>query len=166
MKFSKHLLSSTLFIALSASSAGAADWQSKLSSAAEQLGGQSSSAQSGGMSLSSLTSLLNGGSQSLASGSMTNAAGILEYCIKNKLVSATNPENIKNQVLDKLGLNSGTSSTTATESESYKDGLLGLLTGNNGKQIDLNNLGSSQLAEKVKTKACDVVLEQSSKFVM
>ena len=37
---------------------------------------------------------------------MNNAAGILQYCAKQKLASVTDAENIKNQVLEKLGLNS------------------------------------------------------------
>lgn len=84
--------------------AHATSWQDSLSSAANQLSSQSGSQQSGGMSLSSLTGLLNGGSQSLTSSSMNNAAGIMSYCAKQKLTSVTNTENIKNQVLDKLGL--------------------------------------------------------------
>jgi hypothetical protein len=74
-----------------------------LSSAASQLS-QSGSQESGALSMSSLTSLLNGGTQSLTASSMNNAAGIMSYCAKQKLASVTNTENVKNQVLDKLGL--------------------------------------------------------------
>lgn len=145
-----------------AAGAQAASWQDSLSSAASELSSQSGSQQSGALSLSSLTGLLNGGSQSLTSSSMNNAAGIMSYCAKQKLSSVTNTENIKNQVLDKLGL--GTAEKQK-EDTGYLEGLQGLLNSNNGQQLNLSTLGSSPLAEKVKTKACDLVLKQGAKFL-
>lgn len=142
--------------------AHATSWQDSLSSAANQLSSQSGSQQSGGMSLSSLTGLLNGGSQSLTSSSMNNAAGIMSYCAKKKLTSVTNTENIKNQVLDKLGLSAP---EKQKEDTNYLDGLQGLLSSKDGQQLNLNSLGSSPLAEKVKTKACDLVLKQGVSFL-
>jgi hypothetical protein len=93
---------------------------------------------------------------------MTNAAGILQYCMKNKLVSATNPENIKNQLMDKLGLDSGTKQTPP---EDYTQGLMGLLNTGKGQQLDLKTIGNSPLAEKVKTQACDFVLKQGVNYL-
>lgn len=145
-----------------AAGAQAASWQDSLSSAASELSSQSGSQQSGALSLSSLTGLLNGGSQSLTSSSMNNAAGIMSYCAKQKLSSVTNTENIKNQVLDKLGL--GTAEKQKKDT-GYLEGLQGLLNSNNGQQLNLSTLGSSPLAEKVKTKACDLVLKQGAKFL-
>lgn len=83
--------------------AQAASWQESLSSAASELTKESGTSQ-GGLSASSLTGLLSNSSQSLSAGTMNNAAGILEYCAKQKLASVTDTENIKNQVLGKLGL--------------------------------------------------------------
>ncbi|MBZ4236106.1 DUF2501 domain-containing protein, partial [Mycobacterium tuberculosis] len=113
------------------SGAHAASWQDSLNSAASQLSGSNAQA-SGGMSVSSLTSLLNGSSQSLTASSMNNAAGILSYCAKQKLASVTSADNVKNQVLDKLGL-----STTEKQKQdtSYLDGLQGLLNSKNGQQL-------------------------------
>jgi hypothetical protein len=132
------------------------------SSAASQLSSQSGSQESGALSMSSLTSLLNGGSQSLTASSMNNAAGIMSYCAKQKLASVTNTENVKNQVLDKLGLSTP---EKQKEDTSYLEGLQGLLSNNSGQQLNLNTLGSSPLAEKVKTKACDLVLKQGVNFL-
>ncbi|MGP4879153.1 DUF2501 domain-containing protein, partial [Klebsiella pneumoniae] len=128
-------------------------WQDSLNSAASQLSGSNAQA-SGGMSVSSLTSLLNGSSQSLTASSMNNAAGILSYCAKQKLASVTSADNVKNQVLDKLGLSTPEKQKQDT---SYLDGLQGLLNSKNGQQLDLNTLGNSSLAKQVKTKACDLV---------
>ncbi|UYA61126.1 Putative glycoprotein/receptor [Pectobacterium sp. F1-1] len=138
--------------------AQAAGLQDSLSSAVSQLG--QNSASSGG--LSGLAGLLNGGNQALSAGSMNNAAGILQYCVKQKLVSATNTENIKNQLLDKLGL---TSQQEKQQQTDYTQGLAGLLNTRDGKQLNLNNIGNTPLAEKVKTKACDIVLKQGVKFL-
>ncbi|OAT29666.1 putative glycoprotein/receptor [Buttiauxella brennerae ATCC 51605] len=142
----------------------AASWQDQLSSAATELSktATTSSAGTTGNSVTSLTSLLGGGTKALSSDSMTNAAGILQYCMKNKLVSATNPDNIKNQLMDKLGLDSG---TKQTQPQDYTEGLMGLLNTGKGQQLNLATIGSSPLAEKVKTQACDFVLKQGVNYL-
>jgi hypothetical protein len=155
-------LATTVF----AGQAAAASWQDQLSSAANELSKSStastSGTQSGGLSLSSLTGLLNGGNQALSSNSMTNAAGVMEYCAKNKLASATSTENIKSQLMNKLGLQD---TTKPADTPDYNQGLLGLLNTGKGQQLDLNTIGSSPLAEKVKTKACDLVLKQAANYI-
>lgn len=157
MKTTKYFLcGAAIASALISTSGIAASWQDSLSSAASQL-----SAQQGGTSLSSLTSLLNGGSQSLSADNMNNAAGILQYCAKQKLASATNAENVKDQILNKLGLDTA----QQKQDTNYLDGLQGLLKTKDGQQLNLNNIGSTPLAEKVKTKACDLVLQQGLNFL-
>ncbi|EHC42718.1 Putative glycoprotein/receptor [Salmonella enterica subsp. enterica serovar Hvittingfoss str. A4-620] len=113
------------------------------------------------MSLSALTGLLSRGAQSLNADNMNNAAGILQYCAKQKLASATNVENVKNQILNKLGLDT----TQQEQDTNYLNGLQGLLKTKDGQQLNLNNIGSTPLAEKVKTKACDLVLQQGLNFL-
>ncbi|EHU4236832.1 DUF2501 domain-containing protein [Salmonella enterica subsp. enterica serovar Montevideo] len=112
-------------------------------------------------SLSALTGLLSNGAQSLSADNMNNAAGILQYCAKQKLASATNVENVKNQILNKLGLDT----TQQEQDTNYLNGLQGLLKTKDGQQLNLNNIGSTPLAEKVKTKACDLVLQQGLNFL-
>ena len=144
--FKNSVIAALAVSAFTLSGAHAASWQDSLNSAASQLSGNNAQA-SGGMSVSSLTSLLNGSSQSLTASSMNNAAGILSYCAKQKLASVTSADNVKNQVLDKLGLSTP------------------LLNSKNGQQLDLNTLGNSSLAKQVKTKACDLVLKQGVNFL-
>ncbi|MCL6407267.1 hypothetical protein BM451_03310 [Dickeya dadantii] len=160
MTLIKRVVNTVGVVALmaAASYVQAASWQDSLSNAANQL--SQNGASSG--NLSGLTGLLNGGTQSLSAGSMNNAAGILEYCMKQKLVAATNTENIKNQLLNKLGLTSQQEQQKQTD---YMQGLTGLLNTGEGKQLNLNTLGNTPLAEKVKTKACDIVLKQGVKFI-
>ncbi|MFE8118326.1 DUF2501 domain-containing protein [Brenneria goodwinii] len=136
----------------------AASLQDSLSSAIGQLGQNNSSSGS----LSGLTGLLNGGNETLSAGNMNNAAGILQYCVQQKLVSTTSTENVKNQLLDKLGL---TSQQEQQQQTDYTQGLAGLLNTSDGKQLNLNSIGNSPLAEKVKTKACDLVLKQGVNFI-
>ena len=162
MKSVKSMLCRVIIASAFVSTAAGAVSLNDLSSAATQLTGGSSSSQSGGTSLSSLTSLLNGGSQSLSSSTMNNAAGIMQYCAKEKPASVTNVDNVKNQVLDKLGLSAPEKQKQDT---SYLDGLQGLLNSKNGQQLDLNTLGNSSLAKQVKTKACDLVLKQGVNFL-
>lgn len=113
-------------------------------------------------SLSSLTGLLNGGDKALSASTMTNAAGILQYCVQNNVLSANGTSAIKDQLMSKLGI----TSTENAKSQDYQEGLGGLLKTGEGKSLDLNNLGTAQLTEKIKTKACDLVLQQGKSFVI
>ncbi|AGN87064.1 MULTISPECIES: DUF2501 domain-containing protein [Enterobacteriaceae] len=164
MKFLQHLLcSAALGSALLTGFAQAASWQDTLSSAASELSQKSTTSQSqqGGLSLSSLTGLLNGGNQALSADTMNNAAGVMSWCAKNKLSSLTNTENVKNQVLDKLGLGAA----QQKQDTNYLEGIQGMLNTKNGEQLNLSNIGSTPLAEKVKSKACDIVLKQGVNFL-
>ncbi|MBP2169592.1 high-affinity Fe2+/Pb2+ permease [Erwinia toletana] len=160
------LLALSISSALLAGNAAAASWQDQLNSAASQLGQQNNSntasntAQSG-TSLSSLSGLLTGGDKAVSANSMTNAAGVLEYCVKNNVVD-NNVSSVKNQVLGKLGLNTQQEKTQQTD---YQQGLMGLLNTGNGQQLNLKSLGDTEMGKKVKTKACDVVLKQGKNFI-
>lgn len=162
MKSVKSMLCRAIIASAFISTAAGAVSLNDLSSAASQLTGGSSTSQSGGTSLSSLTSLLNGGSQSLSSSTMNNAAGIMQYCTKQKLASVTDVNNVKDQVLDKLGLNTQAEQKKDT---GYMDGIEGLLNAKDGQKLDLDSLGNSELGKKVKTKACDLVLKQGVNFL-
>lgn len=162
MKSVKSMLCRVIIASAFISTAAGAVSLNDLSSAASSLAGSSSSSQSGGSSLSSLTSLLNGGSQSLSSSSMNNAAGIMGYCVKEKLASVANVDNVKSQVLDKLGLNTAAEQKKDT---GYMEGLEGLLNAKDGQKLDLDSLGNTELGKKVKAKACDFVLKQGVSFI-
>ncbi|EEW3326842.1 DUF2501 domain-containing protein [Escherichia albertii] len=162
MKTVKYLLCCAITAsALVSAGTHAASWKETLTSAASGLSNQNSTTQESGWSLSSLTSLLGSGNQALSADNMNNAAGILQYCAKQKLASVTDAENVKNQVLEKLGLNS----EKQKEDTNYLDGIQGLLKTKDGQQLNLDNIGTTPLAEKVKTKACDLVLKQGLSFI-
>ena len=90
-------------------------------------------------------------------------AGVLQYCVKNNVLSKASTENVKDQLLSKLGIQTA----SGAESQDYQQGLGGLLKTGKDQSVDLNNLGSglTQVKEKVKTKACDVVLKQAKSFI-
>ncbi|HBE9078743.1 MULTISPECIES: DUF2501 domain-containing protein [Serratia] len=159
----KHrlLLALSLTTVMAVGSAQAAGLMDSLSSAATELSKSGGSTSNGGMSLSSLSGLLNGGDKALSSSSMTNAAGILQYCVQNNVLSANGTEAVKDQLLNKLGI----TSTANANSEDYQQGLGGLLNTGKGNTLDLNSLGTSQITEKVKQKACDLVLKQGMSFI-
>ncbi|MEG3111544.1 MULTISPECIES: DUF2501 domain-containing protein [unclassified Pantoea] len=152
-----------------AGSASAASWQDQLSSAASQLNQQNNSTstsntqstQNSGLSLSSLTGLLNGGDKAVSANSMTNAAGVMQYCVEHNVVK-NNVQSVKDQVLSKLGLNTTTAQEQKTD---YQQGVAGLLNTGNGQQLNLQTLSNSTMGEKLKTKACDVVLKQGKNFI-
>lgn len=154
------LLMLTLTAFLASVATQAAGLMNSLSSVAGELN-KTSGGGNGGMSLSALTGLLNSGNKALSANSMTNAAGILQYCVKNNVLSASATHGVKDQLLSKLGI----SSTENAKSEDYQQGLGGLLQTGEGKSLDLNNLGTSKITEKVKQKACDLVLKQGKSFI-
>ena len=150
------LLISTKCIALS--------WQDKLINLSEKQIHHNivAGTQSGGLSLYSLSTLLEGGNAALSANTITNAAGVIEYCTKNRLSSMENAEKIKSKLVHKLGLAHPRDNTAKKD---YIQGLSGLLNTHNGQQLDMNDLSHSELAAEVKTKACDLVLKQGMDYL-
>ena len=159
----RHILCALAALLL-AGNASAASWQDQLSSAANQLSQQNNGAsgqQNGGLSMSSITSLHNSNDKAMSANSMTNAAGVMQYCVEHNVVK-NNVQSVKDQVLSKLGLD-----TTAAQQQKpdYTQGVAGLLNTGNGQQLNLQSLSNSPMGEKLKTKACDVVLKQGKNFI-
>lgn len=116
-------------------------------------------------------------SSPLTSGSMSNVAGLLQYCIGNNVLSADSAGSIKDQLMGKLPGGS------QTKDPGYSDGVKGLLHGSNGNLMDLNAVGAmggsggatgagaaagaglGDLTGDLKKKACDTVLAQARSFL-
>lgn len=141
--------------------------QDTLSSAVGQLG-QSNNATAttptptNNPSSNALLGLLNGGDQTLNASNMNNAAGVLQYCMKQKLVSATGTENIKNQLLGKLGLDT---QQEQQQQADYTQGVMGILNTSNGQQLNLDSFKNTPLAKKARAKACNIILKQGANFI-
>lgn len=121
--------------------------------AAERLGGGGSAGAAGLGSLG-LGSL---GLPSIGAGATSNVAGVLQYCVKNKYLSATNADKVKSQLLGKLGMESP---AAQQQDAGYQKGLAGMLSGSDGSSFDLNKIKGD-----VKEKACDYVLENASSLL-
>jgi len=115
----------------------------------------------GGAQAQGLDALKNLGSSvpgvgSMASGSLGNAAGVLEYCLKNNFLSESGATSIKDQLMRKIPGGKPASDT------GYVEGSQGILTGTDGKKVDLTGGGIKQELTK---KACDYVLNQAKSMI-
>jgi hypothetical protein len=97
-------------------------------------------------SLSGGSSLLKGGVPGVGSASMGNAAGVLSYCIKNKILGGGDASSV-------LGKLSGDKSVAA--SPDYSQGAAGLLQTGKTSTFSLDSISGS-----VKSKMCDMVLQR------
>lgn len=145
-------------VCLAASTPASADLLGDLSSkASESLGGGSQGAATAGAGLGSMGNLGSSlGLPSLGGDMASNAAGVLQYCVKNKLVNAGSAENIKGQLMGKLGMED----SSAEQDSGYQQGLGGVLSGSDGSSLDLNKLKGD-----LKEKACDYVLDNASSLL-
>lgn len=124
-----------------------------------QLGSEASTATSG----SGLGGLMGGaantglasslGLPSLSGDMMGNVAGVLQYCVEQKYLSAANVDNVKDQLMDKVGLGQ---KPEPKQEQGYQQGLTGILSGGDGNSFDLNKIKGD-----IKSKACDYVLENA-----
>jgi len=161
-KMTKSLCSIGWAICLLSGTAHAASWQDQLNGAVSELSGSKNTTNTtdGGLSLGTITKLLGGGNSAVASNSMTNATGVMEYCIRNKVVNNVN--GLTDRLQSKLGL---TSSTKKSKETSYQQGIAGLLNTGSNQKLDLNALGETELGKQLKTKACNVVLDQGKSYL-
>ena len=93
---------------------------------------------------------------SMASGSLGNAAGVLEYCLKNNYLSGDAASAVKDQLMSKIP-----GGKPASDS-GYVDGSQGILTGSDGKKMDLTGHG---LKQEISKRACDFVLQQGKNMI-
>ena len=165
-KMTKSLCSIGWAIYLLSGTAQATSWQEKLNSTASDLLGNASEGKNatgttdGGLSLGTITQLLGDGNNAVASSSMSNATGVLEYCIRNKVVNNVN--GLTDKLQSTLGLNS---STKPSQETGYMQGIAGLLNTGSNQKLDLNALGETALGKQLKTKACNVVLDQGKSYI-
>lgn len=112
---------------------------------------------------SALGALATGNLSALTPANAANAAGILQFCVKNNVLSTNNAEKVKNQLFGKLGIKT----EEQTRNTDFQDGLKGILQGQGTGKIDLNNLGggTTKLKEQVTEKACDFVLDHAKSFL-
>lgn len=123
-----------------------------------QMGGATAGGNGGGAAGNVLQGL--GGSSALSSlspASAGNAAGVLEYCMKNNYLGG-DAQAMKDKLLGKV---SGEPAKAKTDS-GYLAGVQGMLNGSDGKSVDLSGGG---FKEEITRKACDQVLKHAKSFL-
>lgn len=121
-----------------------------------------------GLALAPLASLpahaanaLSGITGNLPIGSMTsssagNAAGVLEFCVKNNYLNADAASSVKSALMKKVpGASSGADSD-------YSDGAKGILHSPGGKTL---NLSGSSLKDKATKQVCEKILSQGKSLI-
>lgn len=98
------------------------------------------------------------GLSSITSGTAGNAAGVIEYCIKNNYLSGDAATSMKDKLIGKVG-----GEEKAKEDSGYVDGAKGMLTGSDGKSMNLADAGG--LKGKVTEQACKAVLDQAGSLL-
>ncbi len=88
----------------------------------------------------------------IGEGTLGNAAGVLQYCVKNNYLGG-DAASIKDKLLGKI-------TGQKQQQTGYANGAKGLLQGGDGKSLNLKAVSG-----KLKTKACDYVLKNASSLV-
>jgi len=113
-------------------------------------------------SLKGMAGGLTGGSTgamgSMSSGSLGNAAGVLEFCMKNNFLGGTDATSVKDGLMSKIP------GGQPAQDPGYADGAKGLLTTSDGGKMDLSS-GLSGVKKEATKQACDFVLKQGKSML-
>ncbi|HEY7872667.1 MAG TPA: DUF2501 domain-containing protein [Rudaea sp.] len=133
-------------------------------------GGFCATAFAGGLGDMAGGALGGGDMSSLASGSAGNAAGVIEYCVKNNYLGGDAASSMKDKLMGKAGLGSD------NKDEGYASGAGGLVKTSDGKSVDLSKLGGGaggmagmggmgDMKSKLTKKACGAVLDHAKSLL-
>lgn len=164
MKIPFRHLAAALIAAQCYAGAASAQWldavKGQMEGASKNSATQGSATQSGSTQGGVLQGLGNNLSlSSLTPASAGNAAGVLEFCMKNNYLAGGDAEALKDKLMGKIG---GGSTQKAKSDSGYLAGLQGMLNGSDGKSVDLSGGG---LKEELTRKACDQVLKHAKSFL-
>lgn len=93
---------------------------------------------------------------SVSQASLPNLAGVLEYCVRNSLVSGSGTSSIASSLLGKAGGNA------ATSTPQYQAGSSGKLETGGNSSYDLNGGG---LVADLKQQVCNLVLQHAKSLL-
>ncbi|SEK61951.1 DUF2501 domain-containing protein [Nitrosovibrio tenuis] len=96
-----------------------------------------------------------GSLSSITSGSTGNAAGIIEFCMKNNYLSGDTASSVKDQLMGKI---TSEGNQPAQSNPDYISGAQGIVTGSGGQSVDLSMAGLKAAAVK---KVCQKILDQA-----
>ena len=113
---------------------------------------------SAGAQLGDLKDLAGGGDlSSLASGSAGNAAGVVEYCVKNNYLGGDAVSSIKDKLMGKV------TGGGDNDKADYADGVKGLVKTGDGKSVDIGKFG--EMKKSLTKKACASVLDHAQSLL-
>ncbi len=151
MKLFATGISATAFLTIAAIAVAPAQAQllNTLKNAAGSAGTGSNSGMSGAMgSLGGLAL------PSISGASTNNIAGMLEFCVQNKIAGSSDASSVQTSLVNKLG---GAKKEQA--SSAYASGSKGVLE-SGGKSVDISGLDS-----QIKSKICDQVLQHAKSLI-
>ena len=135
-------------IALALLAAGASAQANDLLDQLKEQAGNAANSQGGNSALGNLGFKM----PAIGSSTIGNAAGVLQYCIKNNYLGG-DAASVKDKLLAKI--------TGQKQQETgFANGAKGLLKGGDGKSLNFKILSS-----KVKEKACDYVLKNATSLI-
>lgn len=153
MKFRSTLIA----LALLAAGVSASAESKLLDQLKNQMGGGAASAGSNGGSsggaTAGLAENLGFSMPAIGNNTMGNAAGVLQYCIKNNYLGGGDAASVKDKLLAKI-------TGQKPQETGFASGAKGLLKGGDGQTLNFKILSS-----KVKTKACDYVLKNATSLI-
>ncbi len=106
-----------------------------------------------GSAAAGLASSLGLSMPQIGTSSAGNAAGVLQYCIKNNYLSPDAAGGVKDKL---MGMVTG----QPPQQTGYDNGALGMLQGSDGKSLSLDKVSG-----QIKTKACDYVLSNAKSLI-
>ncbi len=89
----------------------------------------------------------------VGSSTMGNAAGVLQYCVKNNYLAGGDASSVKDKLLAKI-------TGQKPQQSGYAAGAKGLLQGSDGNSFNLKSISG-----KLKEKACDYVLDNAKSLI-
>lgn len=136
-------------IALALLAAGASAQANNLLDQLKEKAGEATSSQGGG---GSALGNLGFKMPAIGAGTMGNAAGVLQYCVKNNYLGG-DAASVKDKLLAKI-------TGQKPQETGFASGAKGLLKGGDGQTLNFKILST-----KVKTKACDYVLKNATSLI-
>lgn len=141
-------------IALALLAAGvSANAESKLLDQLKNQMGGGAATSAGSSGASGLAENLGFSMPAIGSNTVGNAAGVLQYCIKNNYLGGGDAASVKDKLLAKI-------TGQKQQQSGFASGAKGLLKGGDGQTLNFKLLSS-----KVKEKGCDYVLKNATRLL-
>ncbi len=117
----------------------------------------SAASKAGGLGVPGMSSVPGLSLPGMGTDTASNAAGVLQYCVKRKYLGGDAVSSVSDKLLASKGLSSP---AKAEKDAGYQSGAKGLLQGSDGKSFNFDSV-----PDKLKDQACDQVLKNASSLI-